>query len=78
MDSRPTSTRVSYSRNHVRHLSGHAHIRCVRRDARRRFRDGSDLVAEQRGEAGARTVQFGSWRDCHGSGGILSRSLVGR
>lgn len=42
------------------------------RDARWGFYDGSDLAAERRGEAGARTAQFGSWRYCHGSGGILS------
>lgn len=60
-----------YPRHHVRHLGRHAHVRCLRRDARRRFRDGSDPMAEQRMETDTRTVQFGGGRHHHGAGGIL-------
>lgn len=65
------SALASHSRNHVRHLCGHAHIRCLRRDARWRFRDGSDHVAEQCRETGTCTLQSGSWRHRYGAGGIL-------
>lgn len=64
----PGSANAIYSRFNVRHIRRHADLRCMCRDAGRRFRDGCDSMAESGLEAntGDRkpTGGFGSYGCC--------------